>query len=196
MFRSILLLIPPCILTPWWKVGSGWGECRYNMSQLGLWVSNPTSSGCDAINNSPYLILLCRTPWCYAALPASLKTHPTIGPTLQVCPLICRNPVLSSFQSPLFPIFGNPNFPPCLTSGPFYGLLEKVCFLSSHFRTLDVWTSVYTLTQPDGRYGLDWQALQLCHFPRSLGYPRKLLTTFDHVWILLWRQWSPSSFSI
>lgn len=27
---------------------------------------------------------LCRASWCYAALPASLKTHPIIGPTLRM----------------------------------------------------------------------------------------------------------------
>lgn len=92
---------------------------------------------------------LCRASWCYAALPASLKTHPIIGPTLRIGSRICLNPKFSSIQSPLFPILGNPSFLPGIVPGAFDSFLEKSCSQASHFLTSETWPTV-TLIQPGG----------------------------------------------
>lgn len=84
-------------------------------------------------------------------------------------PALSESSVFSPFNPRYFPFWETPTFPLGITSGPFGGLLEKGWFQTSHFLTLDVWSSVSTLKQPDGRYGLDfWRALQLCHFLHTL----------------------------
>lgn len=113
-------------------------------------------------------IPLGRAPWCYAALPVPLKTHPIIGPTLRMGSGLCRNSNFSTTQSPLFPILGNPSFPPGMELGAFKNLIERSCFQASHFLDHENWPTVATLTQPGGRYEINlWQALQLRHFLRS-----------------------------
>lgn len=82
---------------------------------------------------SPFL--LGRASWCYAALPLAPKTHPIIGMTLCICWSLCRNPAMSSGQSPLFPILGNPNFPPGLKDGAIHRLSFAGRFQASHFLT-------------------------------------------------------------
>lgn len=78
---------------------------------------------------------LSRALWSYATLPASLKLHPTLGPTLRIGSKICRNHMFSSTQLHLFPILGNPGFPPGLELGEFGRLMEKGCFQAPHFLT-------------------------------------------------------------
>lgn len=61
--------------------------------------------------------LLHRAPWCYGGLPSNIKTLPLIGPTLRQCSGLFTKGKLSSSDSPLFPIFGNPHFIPGLRGG-------------------------------------------------------------------------------
>lgn len=84
--------------------------------------------------------------------------------------MACQTSRLSSIQSPLIPILGNPGFPPGIAPGLFRNLLERGCFQTSHFLISDNWPTVSTLMQLGGRNGLKfWQALQLSHYFRSLG---------------------------
>lgn len=130
-----------------------------------------------AIEQQSSPIPLYRAMWGYADLPASLKIHPTIGPTLRIGSMVCRTSRLPSIQSPLFPILANPIFPPGVETGPFRRLLERGLFQAFHFLEADNWPTIAILMQPEGQYRLKfWQALQLCHYFRSLG-PRR--TTDD-----------------
>lgn len=80
--------------------------CRH--TELKLWIGMEQQQ-------SP--VPLRRAPWCYAALPISLKTHSTIGPMLQIGARTCRDSKYFSKQSPLFPILGNPSFLPGTEAG-------------------------------------------------------------------------------
>lgn len=48
--------------------------------------------------------------WCYDRLPSKLKSHPILGTTLQVGSLTVFKASLTTRESPLFPVLGNPAF--------------------------------------------------------------------------------------
>lgn len=79
-----------------------------------------------------------------------------------------RNPKLSN--SPLFPILGNPDFPPGLEPGAFGKLKEKRCFQASYFLRSNNWPTIELLMQQGGQYEIPfWQARQIRHFFETLG---------------------------
>lgn len=86
--------------------------------------------------------------------------------------------MFSSIKSPLFPILGNPDFPPGLDPGAFGSLMEKGCFQASQFLTFDTCPMIDSLMQLRGQFEIHfWQVLQVLHYFESLGslvnYPRQ-----------------------
>lgn len=71
--------------------------------------------------------------WCFDRLPATLKSHPIIGTSLRVGSSTISAHTLSSESSPLYPILGNPAFPPGMERLGFETLKSK----GSSFTFLD-----------------------------------------------------------
>lgn len=110
-----------------------------------------------------------RAIWCYATLPTSLKSHPTIGPTVHIGYKIIQNPRFSTIHSPLFPKLGNLEFPPGLEPWAFENLREKGRFQVSHFLISDTWPTIDSLMQQGGQFEIHfWQALQVRHYLDTL----------------------------
>lgn len=120
---------------------------------------------------------LSGTPWCYEALPHALKLHPLKWPTTRICLHLFVHTSLSSWDSPLIPVLGNPQF----HDATFKTLCDSGRYRTSHFLTDTAWPSISSLTCPLGPFGLDlWRALQLHHFLHSLLSPRDFsLTTLE-----------------
>lgn len=68
--------------------------------------------------------LLHRAPWCFRDLASNTKLHPTIGPTLHICYNLSKGK-LSTQDSPLVPILGNPQFILGIQKGPFEVLIKR-----------------------------------------------------------------------
>lgn len=108
-----------------------------------------------------------RAPWCYDFLPNKVKSHPLIGQTARVCPLLLKKGSLSSETSPISPILGNSLFTPGYKEEPFKHLLHSEYEQASHFLIQGKWPSL--LMDPEGPFRLKfWNALQLSHFLRTL----------------------------
>lgn len=122
--------------------------------------------------------------WCFDRLPSTLKSHPVIGTTLRVG----VSPLFTNFQStsnsPLYPILGNPAFPPGIEQTG-YGILKSTGRdRASRFLPDNNWPSLQYLTLERGQFQLSfWTAIQLHHFLHSIPNPAQFnrdLTTFEN----------------
>lgn len=150
----------------------------YQAAQLGRiidWSRHGQHKLWNTIEQQVSPVPLNRVVWSYTALPTSIKTHPTIGPTLRIGCKICQNPRFSSKHLPLFPILGNLVFLPGLEPRMFGNLWEKGCFQASHFLTSDNWPTIELLAQQGGEFEIPfWQAQRVCHFFGNIGTHRGL----------------------
>lgn len=117
--------------------------------------------------------------WCYDKLPRDMTSHPNIGATLSVGLNILKNTSLTSKQSPLFPILGNPAFEPGLDYSNYETLWESGKDCASHYVEDDHWTSIQSLTNDNGGFQLSfWKAIRLHHFlysiPELMRYKRDM----------------------
>lgn len=137
------------------------------MARLINWCRHASFKIWPKIEQSQCEIPLHRAVWCFGDLSPVLKKHPTLGPTLRICSRICFTTQLLSVNSPLYPIVGNPRFPPGLQEGPFRKLLDWQCYQASHFiQTINgTWPSLPVLTSSNDRFCLDFcSGAQLRHF--------------------------------
>lgn len=103
--------------------------------------------------------------WCYDSLPLELKAHPFIGNTIKQCLQATLQTSLTTTESPLTPILGNPKFPPGIGSGRFQTLRSTGCDRASQFVRQDRWPSIEELMDPAGPFTLIfWNAAQIHHF--------------------------------
>lgn len=72
--------------------------------------------------------LLQWAPWCFSDLWSIFRKHLLIGPTLRVCFGLIAKGKLSSIDSPLFLILGNPQFESGLRKGTFGVLIDQGFF--------------------------------------------------------------------
>lgn len=125
------------------------------------------------------------TPWCYQSLPIELKRHPLIGNTARICAKLISNPNISSRNSPLYPIIGHPLFTPGLQDRVFQKLGETGIHMASHFSSGGRWRTYEELSDPLGRFRLDFmRTLQLGHFLHSIPPPTDVdqgLTTLEEL---------------
>lgn len=150
------------------------------MARLVDWCRHASFKIWPKIEQSQCEVPLRRAVWCFGDLSSALKKHPTLGPTLRICSRICSTTLLSSVNSPLYPIVGNPRFPPGLQEGPFRKLSDSQCFQASHFIQIatGTWPSLPELTSSNDRFCLDfWSAAQLRHFLNTLPPPDRFQRT-------------------
>lgn len=103
------------------------------------------------------------------------KTHPTLGPTLPTCYNLFSKGKLSSRDSPLVPILGNPQFILCLWKGSFDTLIKRGLYQASHLVRAGCWPTFQELTDRNGSYQLDfWRMVQLRHFLHTMCPPESL----------------------
>lgn len=128
-------------------------------------------------------IPLNRIPWCHHVLPREVKkNHPLIGMTARTCSFLFTHYRLSSFDSPLRPILGTPEFTPGYTDPIFYSLRNFNYFQASHFLRDGRWPNTSELMSLVGPFRLDyWRAFQLKHFLKSLPPPRNFCSNSDHL---------------
>lgn len=121
--------------------------------------------------------------WCYDQLPSTLTSHPIIGVTFRIGSTIIRTTSLSSSQSPLLPILGNPAFPPGLDHSQYKTLLSSGRDCAMYFLEGTHWPSIEALTSPTGQFQLPfWKAIRLHHFLFSIANPAqfdRVLTIFE-----------------
>lgn len=124
-----------------------------------------------------------RAPWCFLSLPKEMVDHPLIGNTTKLCSALISAASISSQTSPLYPILGNPLFPPGVGGVEFRGLLRAGCMQASNYVTTRKWPTVSDLADQVGAFRLRfWSALQMAHFFRALPTPElfaRPLTTFE-----------------
>lgn len=124
------------------------------------------------LEQSHTIIPLGGTPWCYQGLPVELKRHPLIGNTAQICAKLISKTAISSLNSPLYPVIGNPLFTPGMQDGVFRRLGEAGLQLASHFSSGGRWKTYTELADPNGEFHLDFmRTLQLRHFLNSIQPP-------------------------
>lgn len=145
--------------------------CRHGRSKL--WALIQQAQTC---------IPLSRALWCYDHLQPLLKRHPLMGTTLRIGSVAIKHHSLSSLDSPLFPILGNPQFSPGLCPHTFGKLRRSGITQASHFLMNGRWPSIKELMSEEGPFKLTlWSALQLRHFLDTIPNPRNFarsLTTF------------------
>lgn len=126
-----------------------------------------------------------RAPWCYKTLPMETKRHPLIGNTTRVCFQLISQAHISSHNSPLYPILGNPSFTPGLQDVVFRSLGGTGLYQASHFSTGGRWHTITELSDPAGPFQHDFlRSRQLSHFLHSLKPPAtndQPLTTLEEL---------------
>lgn len=146
--------------------------CRHSRSKL--WALIEQAQTC---------IPLSKALWCYDHLQPPLKSHPLIGTTLRIGSVASKQYSLSSSDSPLFPILGNPQFSPGLCLHTFGKLRRTGITQASHFLVNGRWPSIKELMTEEGPFKLTlWPALQLRHFLDTIPNPRNFtrsLTRFE-----------------
>lgn len=104
---------------------------------------------------------------------------------MKVCSLLFKKGSISSRNSPLFPILGNPCFTPGHQEVQFKQLMSTGCTQASHFLKQKKWPILQELINPTGTFQLKfWNAIQITHFFRSLPPPHKFdqpLTTLEEI---------------
>lgn len=123
--------------------------------------------------------------WCYDSLPSELKAHPFIGNTIKQCLQATLQTSLTTTDSPLTPILGNPKFPPGIGPGPFQTLRDSNCVRAPQFVKHDRWPSIVELMDPTGPFTLTfWNAVQIHHFLQTIANPQSYtrpLTSFEEI---------------
>lgn len=154
-----------------------------HLGRLIDWCSHQETKLWSQLEQSHTIIPLGGTPWCYQGIPTELKRHPLIGNTARICAQLISQTALSSQNSPLYPIIGNPLFTPGLGDGIFRKLGEAGLHLASHFSTGGHWRTHTELSDPNGLFRLDFiRTLQLRHFLSSIPPPadsNQMLTTLE-----------------
>lgn len=89
-----------------------------------------------------------RSPCCYQSLSINMKHHPLIGPTTRLCLHLFTQASLSSPDSQLFAILGNPLFTLGYQDATFQKRIESGFFQASHFLSIGNWPSIPALTNP------------------------------------------------
>lgn len=160
----------------------------YQATHLGRiidWCRHQESKLWTRLEQAQTQIPLGSAIWCREHLPPSLKKHPTIGTTISVGSQACFTHSLSTTKSPLFPIIGNPQFPPGMDP-PIRKRLSTVnCTRAQHFLINGSWALIETFTDGTGPFKLSfWTAIQLRHFLMSIPNPQRFnnpLTTFEEL---------------
>lgn len=101
--------------------------------------------------------------------PPQIKRHPLIGTTARISARLMSKASLSTQNSPLRPILGNPQFAPGLNDGIFRGLNGAGLYQASHFSSGGKWKSFSELTDPTGPFRLDF--LRSYHFLHTMEPP-------------------------
>lgn len=121
--------------------------------------------------------------WLHASLSRKMKNQPLIGNTAKICSVLLSSPSISSSTSPLYPIMGNPLFPPGSGGPNFRNLRDLGLTQASRFVQEGAWPTIPRLVDRSGPFRLDfWGALQLSHFLRTLPAPglfARPLTIFE-----------------
>lgn len=121
--------------------------------------------------------------WCYDQLPRDMTLHPTIGATLYVGSGILKTTSLTSRQSPLLPILGNPAFKPGLDYLEYETLWNTGKDCATHYVEDDQWASIQSLTNDNGDFRLPfWKAIRLHRFLHSVPEPTRFkrdMTTLE-----------------
>lgn len=145
-----------------------------HLTRLIDWNRHQTTKLWPRLEQSQSNISLIRAPWCYPSISNDMKNHPLVGLTVQICSSLFSKFSLTSIHSPLYPILGNPAFPPGIQDSVFYSLRQDGYFQASHFIIQGNWPSLSELMDETGLFKLDcWRALQLTHFLWSLPSPDK-----------------------
>lgn len=111
---------------------------------------------------------------------------PLIGTMTRLCFQLISMDKLSSLESPLSPILGNPHFTPGLWEGSFGSQIESGCFQTSHtLQHRGAWPLLQSLMDHNGPFHLDiWRALQSHNILQTLPAPdnccRNLTTLEDY----------------
>lgn len=112
---------------------------------------------------------LCSLPWWPTLASAALARHPTITPTWRVCRAVFDLPDISSTPFPVYPIWGNMEFPTGLTDRKFVALHTAKVYRASHFIRNAQWHTASQICQDDKLQGLGvFGALQLSLFLGTL----------------------------
>lgn len=127
-----------------------------HLSRLIDWCRHREMKLWTQIEQDQSAIPLQRAPWCHLTLPMSIKRHPLIGNTTNICSHLISQSSSPSRSSPLFPIIGNPQFEPGLHDMTFQGLAEAGHFQTSHFSSQGRWKTISQLTDPTGPFCLDF----------------------------------------
>lgn len=102
----------------------------------------------------------------------SVKRQPLIGNTTKICAQLISQTSLSSWNSPLRPILGNPQFEPGRRDAVFRALGNSGLYQASHFSTMGRWKTITEFSDPGGLFRLDFLiSLQLSHFLSSITRP-------------------------
>lgn len=110
--------------------------------------------------------------WCWDSLPLDLKSHPLIGNTIKQCLQATLQASLTTKESPLTPILGNPKFPPGINSRQFQTLKDSNYVGASQSVRQDKWPSIPELMDPIGPFKLEfWSAVQIHHFLQTFPNP-------------------------
>lgn len=156
-----------------------------HLGRLIDWRRHQETKLWSQMEQSHTTIPLGGTPWCYQGLPTELKRHPLIGNTARICANLISKTTISSPNSPLYPIIGNPLFTPGLQDGIFRKLGEAGIHSASHFSSGGHWKTYSELSNPTGGICLDFmRTLQLRHFLNSIPPPtnsNQNLTTLEEL---------------
>lgn len=124
--------------------------CRHHETKL--WAQ---------LEQAQSIVPLGKTPWCFSALP-ELKRHPLIGNSIRICAQLVSRPSLSSPNSPIYTILGNPQFTSDLHDVVFRGLSDAGLHQASHFSSGGRLKTITELSDPTGPFCLDFlKSLQL-----------------------------------
>lgn len=103
------------------------------------WCRHGVFKICPILEQAQSRVFLQKAPWCFSYLPTSIKAHPLVGPNLRLYYGLFSKGKLSTFESLLFSILGNPQFAPGLRQGAFNTLLDQSLYQVFHFVSSRSW---------------------------------------------------------
>lgn len=156
-----------------------------HLSRLVDWCRHQETKLWPQIEQSQSDIPLNRAPWNGSTLPTRIRSHPLIGPTTSICTRLISQTSLSTKNSLLRPILGNPQFTPGIIDPTFRTLRNSGMYQASHYSNGGRWATLAELSDPNGIHRLDFlRASQLAHFLSSLTPPTVTdppHTTFEEI---------------
>lgn len=154
-----------------------------HLGRLIDWSHHETHKTWVQIEQAQTTIPLKGIVWCPSGIPNTVKSHSLMGARIRLGSKAISSASLSTGESPLFPILGNPAFPLGLGRFEFKALSRTGQDCALHFLEGDHWPSLQSLMDNDGCFQLPfWSAIQLHHFLHSLANPSHFnwaLTTFE-----------------